>query len=95
MPVRWLLNPAIAFAAPPAACNSLHAKPNGAGTPLAVVARVNTELNALLKQSEIRDLLAKQGMAPAGGTPERFGDLVKKELARWSRVVAAAGIKAD
>src|SRR5258706_1168478 len=66
-----------------------------AGTPRAVIARVNTELNALLKQSEIRDLLAKQGMAPAGGTPERFGDLVKKELARWSRVVAAAGIKAD
>jgi len=66
-----------------------------AGTPQAVVARVNTELNALLKRNEIRDLLAKQGMAPAGGTPERFGDLVKKELARWSRVVANAGIKAD
>lgn len=66
-----------------------------AGTPQAVIARVNTEMNALLKQSEIRELLAKQGMAPAGGTPERFGDLVRKELARWSRVVAAAGIKAD
>ena len=66
-----------------------------AGTPQAVIARVNAEMNALLKQSEIRELLAKQGMAPAGGTPERFGELVKKELARWSRVVAAAGIKAD
>src|SRR5437773_441611 len=66
-----------------------------AGTPQAVIARVNAEMNVLLKQSEIRELLAKQGMAPAGGTPERFGDLVKKELARWSRVVAAAGIKAD
>jgi len=66
-----------------------------AGTPQAVVAKVNAEMNAQLKQSEIRELLAKQGMAPAGGTPERFGDLVKKELARWSHVVAAAGIKAD
>ncbi len=66
-----------------------------AGTPQAVIARVNAEMNALLKHSEIRELLAKQGMAPAGGTPERFGELVKKELARWSRVVAAAGIKAD
>jgi tripartite-type tricarboxylate transporter receptor subunit TctC len=65
------------------------------GTPQAVIARVNTEMNALLKQSEIRELLAKQGMAPAGGTPQRFGELVRKELARWSRVVAAAGIKAD
>jgi tripartite-type tricarboxylate transporter receptor subunit TctC len=66
-----------------------------AGTPQAVIARVNAEMNTLLEQSEIRGLLAKQGMAPAGGTPERFGGLVKKELARWPRVVAAAGIKAD
>jgi tripartite-type tricarboxylate transporter receptor subunit TctC len=66
-----------------------------AGTPSAFVARFNAELNALLKQPEIRGLLAKQGMAAAGGTPERFGDLVKKELVRWSRVVANAGIKAD
>ncbi len=66
-----------------------------AGTPQAAIARVNAEMNALLEQNEIRELLAKQGMAPAGGTPERFGALVKRELARWSRVVAAAGIKAD
>jgi len=66
-----------------------------AGTSQAVIARANTEMNALLKQSEIRELLAKQGMAPAGGTPERLGELVRKELARWSRVVVAAGIKAD
>ena len=66
-----------------------------AGTPQAAIARVNAEMNALLKHNEIRELLARQGMAPAGGTPERFGDLVRKELARWLRVVAAAGIKAD
>src|SRR6266496_2687426 len=66
-----------------------------AGTPGAVVARLNAELNPLLKQPEVRELLAKQGMAAAGGTPERFGDLVKRELARWSLVVAKAGIKAD
>jgi hypothetical protein len=40
-------------------------------------------------------LLAKQGMVPVGGPPERMGNLVKSELARWSRVVNAAGIKAD
>src|SRR5436853_1933651 len=66
-----------------------------AGTPQPAIARVNAEMNALLKQNEIRELLARQGMAPAGGTPERFGDLVQKELARWLHVVAAAGIKAD
>jgi tripartite-type tricarboxylate transporter receptor subunit TctC len=66
-----------------------------AGTPATVVATVNTEVNALLAEPDLRELLAKQGMIPAGGPPERLGDLVKRELARWSRVVAAAGIKAD
>jgi tripartite-type tricarboxylate transporter receptor subunit TctC len=66
-----------------------------AGTNQAVVAKLNAELNAQLKQSEIRAVLTKQGMIPTGGSPERFGELVRKELARWSRVVAAAGIKAD
>ena len=66
-----------------------------AGTNQAVVAKLNAELNALLKQSEIRAVLAKQGMIPVGGSPGGFGELVRKELARWSRVVAAAGIKAD
>ena len=66
-----------------------------AGTNKAVVAKLNAELNALLKQSEIRAVLARQGMMPVGGSPERFGELVRNELARWSRVVAAAGIKAD
>jgi tripartite-type tricarboxylate transporter receptor subunit TctC len=66
-----------------------------AGTSRAIVAKVNAELNSLLGQSEIRELLARQGMIPVGGSPERFGELVRKELVRWSRVVAAAGIKAD
>jgi tripartite-type tricarboxylate transporter receptor subunit TctC len=66
-----------------------------AGTARKIVEKVNAEVNALLKRPEIGELLAKQGMVAAGGTPERFGDLVKKELARWSRVVAKAGIKAD
>jgi tripartite-type tricarboxylate transporter receptor subunit TctC len=66
-----------------------------AGTPPEVVGIVNAELNALLGQPDLRELLAKQGMIPAGGPPARLGDLVTRELARWSRVVAAAGIKAD
>ena len=66
-----------------------------AGTPRAVVQKVNSEINAELRDAALKELLAKQGMTPAGGTPERFAELVKQELARWTRVVAAAGIKAD
>jgi tripartite-type tricarboxylate transporter receptor subunit TctC len=66
-----------------------------AGTPPAAVAKLNGEINAVLQQPDVRDVLGKQGMIPAGGTPERFGELLKAELARWDRVVKAAKIKAD
>jgi len=65
------------------------------GTPIEVVMRLNHDVNFQLQNAEIRELLSRQGMAAAGGTPERFGALVKQELARWTRVVDAAGIKAD
>ncbi len=66
-----------------------------AGISPGVIGKINVEINTLLKDPGIRELLAKQGMTPAGGTPERLGDLVRSELARWTRVVNAAGIKAD
>jgi tripartite-type tricarboxylate transporter receptor subunit TctC len=60
-----------------------------------VILKVNSELNSLLKDAEILQLLSKQGMTPVGGPPERLGELVKRELGRWTRVVNAARIKAD
>jgi len=66
-----------------------------AGISPSVIGKINVEINALLKDPGIRELLAKQGMTPEGGTPERLGGLVRSELARWARVVNAAGIKAD
>jgi tripartite-type tricarboxylate transporter receptor subunit TctC len=66
-----------------------------AATPPAVVSRINAELNAVLKMPDIRDVLGKLGMTPRGGTSEQFGGMVRKELARWDRVVKAAKIKAD
>jgi tripartite-type tricarboxylate transporter receptor subunit TctC len=66
-----------------------------AGTPPAVVAKLNADFDALLQDAQMRELLAKQGMAAAGGTSQQLADLVRDELARWRRVVRAAGIKAD
>ena len=66
-----------------------------AGTPAPVVGKINAELNALLKLPDVRELLARQGMTPRGGSPERFGEMVRRELTRWDRVVKAAKIKAD
>src|SRR5919197_526704 len=65
------------------------------GTASATVARVNRDVNELLKEAYVREVLAKQGLEPAGGTPEALAARVKRELASWTRVVKAAGIKAD
>ena len=66
-----------------------------AGTPSTVVQKINADINELLKDAAVRSVLEKQAMTPRGGPPQRLGDLVKKELPRWKRVVGAAGIKAD
>ena len=66
-----------------------------AGTPPAIVTQLNADLNALLQQPEVRDALARQDLNTVGGSPERFGEMVRRDLARWTRVVAAAKIKAD
>jgi tripartite-type tricarboxylate transporter receptor subunit TctC len=66
-----------------------------AGTPPEIIAKLNTELNALLQLPDVREALAKQGLVPGGGTPERLRDLVAAELARWNNVVVAAKIKVD
>jgi tripartite-type tricarboxylate transporter receptor subunit TctC len=66
-----------------------------AGTPAAVVAQLNADLNALLQQPEVRDSLLRQDLNAVGGSPESFGDMVRRDLARWARVVTAASIKPD
>jgi len=66
-----------------------------AGTPAAIVTKWNRELNELLKEGDVKDVIAKQGLVPEGGTPQALGNRVKRELASWTRVVRAAGIKAD
>jgi tripartite-type tricarboxylate transporter receptor subunit TctC len=66
-----------------------------AATPAAIVAKINREMNELLQEADVKDVIAKQGLVPEGGTPEALGARVQRELAAWTRVVKAAGIKAD
>jgi tripartite-type tricarboxylate transporter receptor subunit TctC len=66
-----------------------------ASTPPEVVRKLNGEINAILLLPEMREFLAKQGLIPAGGEPERLSKLVRVELERWTRVIAEAKIRAD
>lgn len=66
-----------------------------AGTPAAVVARMNAEINQLLALPDVKEAMARQGVEPAGGTPERLGELLRKELRLWSQVVSRGRIAAE
>jgi len=66
-----------------------------AGTSPAVVSRINGAMNELLQEPGMQEALARQGMIAAGGTPADFGRLLADDMARWRRVVDAAGIRAD
>jgi tripartite-type tricarboxylate transporter receptor subunit TctC len=66
-----------------------------AGTPPAVVERLNAEIVKALKSPDVRERLALQGAEPLGSTPQEYGAYVKKELTRWAGVVKATGVTLD
>jgi tripartite-type tricarboxylate transporter receptor subunit TctC len=59
------------------------------------VTRLNADVNAFLRLPDIVKLMSDQGAAPGGGPPERLGKHVQIEIARWGKVVKAAGIGVD
>ena len=66
-----------------------------ARTPREVVLRLHQEIAAVLVLPEVRDGLVKQGLTPAGGTPDELAALINADLARWQKVVTQAKITAD
>lgn len=64
-----------------------------AGTPAAIIGKVNAELVKTLKSRDVLDRLAPDGGEAVGSTPEQFRDHLAREIARWRKVVKDAGIK--
>lgn len=65
-----------------------------ASTPAPIVARLNSDVNAVLGLREVQAVLEKQGFVPEGGASARFAELIKADFARWSKAAAAAKIEA-
>lgn len=65
------------------------------GTPRMVIVRINADLNKALKASGLKDLLRAQGADAAGGTPEEFAAMIRKDFAKWGRVVKDSGARVD
>lgn len=63
-----------------------------ARTPPEVVARLNAELVKIVQSPEVRKLLQEQGAEPVGSSAQEFGNLIRTDIARWNKVIKAAGI---
>jgi tripartite-type tricarboxylate transporter receptor subunit TctC len=75
-----------------AAWNALFAP---AGTPPAILARLNREANAILADPAVRARFLELGATPVGGTPAEMTAFLRAEVARWAEVVRRSGARAD
>jgi tripartite-type tricarboxylate transporter receptor subunit TctC len=66
-----------------------------AGTPPAIVQKLNDSVNQALQQADFREKLDALAFDPVGGTPQQFADYIKVEIAKWGKVVRAGNIKAE
>jgi len=63
-----------------------------AGTPKAIVNKLNAEINAALKLPDVKAKLEAAGIDIQGGSPQDYAALIKSDLAKWSKVIKEAGI---
>ena len=66
-----------------------------AGTPRAIVATINREIGKVLAMPDVKQRMFDLGLEVAGGSPERLGELVKSDIAKWSKVIREVGVKVD
>lgn len=66
-----------------------------AGTPKAVVAKLNAEVVRILGLPDVRQKLLDAGIEPVQGTPEQFAQFIEKEMAKWAKVAKDAGIQPE
>jgi tripartite-type tricarboxylate transporter receptor subunit TctC len=66
-----------------------------AGTPQAIVAKLNAEILKALADPGVRDALIAQGLTPRGSSAAELGDATKAQLAKYAALIKKAGIKAE
>jgi tripartite-type tricarboxylate transporter receptor subunit TctC len=66
-----------------------------AGTPPAVVTRLNAEIRKILQMPDVRERLEQLGIDPVANSPDEFAAFQKAEIAKWAKVVKDGGVKID
>ncbi|MGZ5138195.1 MAG: tripartite tricarboxylate transporter substrate-binding protein, partial [Burkholderiales bacterium] len=60
-----------------------------------IITKLHDQMIEVLKLPDIREKLLAQGLEPVGNRPDQFAAIISMELVKWSKVVAAAGVKAE
>ena len=65
------------------------------GVPASIAAKLNSEINAILRDPEMAKRLSAEAAEPTIGTPEAFGKLIANDLVKWSRIAKESGIRTE
>jgi tripartite-type tricarboxylate transporter receptor subunit TctC len=66
-----------------------------AGTPREIVSRMSVEVAKAVAAPDIKGRFEALGIEPVGNTPEQAGKFLADEIAKWSKVITTAGVKAE
>jgi tripartite-type tricarboxylate transporter receptor subunit TctC len=66
-----------------------------AQTPKEIVMKMSVEVTRIVQLPDVRTRMLGQGAEPVGSTPEQHDQLVRSEIARWTKIVKQVGIKVD
>jgi tripartite-type tricarboxylate transporter receptor subunit TctC len=64
-----------------------------AGTPKAIVTRINQDINRVFADPDVRAAFAAEGSEPVGGTPEQLAQSIREGLAKWAKLVRELGVQ--
>jgi tripartite-type tricarboxylate transporter receptor subunit TctC len=66
-----------------------------AGTPGAIITRLNGAMVGMLRDADVQDILAREGIDRAGSSPGEFGAYIRTEIAKWAKVARETGVQLD
>ncbi len=66
-----------------------------AGTPRAIIDRLNSEIVRIVKTPQFAEQFAAEGIVPVGNTPEEFTRVIIADIAKWGKVIRAAGVRTE
>jgi tripartite-type tricarboxylate transporter receptor subunit TctC len=72
--------------------NGVHAP---AGTPKPIIDKLNAAIGDVRQQADVQRRMTELGLLPEGGAAAAFGDFVKRDIARWRRIVDETGVKIE